>query len=150
MTKSHDTDVQKPSSTLTSVQRRFLEAVRDLPEPLVETARRTKVSMATVAQWLAEPAFFAALKHEIRTARRRREATLQLGSVDAADRLASAVLGEELSTPQHRACVDVIKLARTTPTRNAKSTAKQREVPVVHGDVDVDEVAELRVRLEED
>ena len=124
------------TTSLDDAQRSFLIKLATDEGSVQEVAKKAGVDRQTLRTWLESPAFRAAL-------RKLCEQTLTLGSVDAADRLASAVLGEELSTTQHRACVDVIKLARSRPTKKASKATAAAEV-AAHPSVDADEAARLR------
>lgn len=132
---------------LTPLQCRYLNECAATSGSLSEVAGRIGVRRELLAQWWEEPSFRRRMDRVVRRVVRRREVTLALVSADAAERLAEGVAeGAKLNPDQRRACVELLKLARSAPRkRPGREKAPEIELPE---EIDVEERARLIERLE--
>ena len=134
-----------PSQQLSKKQQAFLRRLRD--GGLVgEVQRELEVSDELLRRWLSWDYFKRRIEalttgsHD-----RRRDAALDRAAADAAEHLAAAVRGDlKLDAARQRACVEVLRLARTLP---APPKAKEPEASPLAEGVDDEERRELMKTL---
>ena len=128
-------------------QRRLLLRMFREGLTLAEAQRRGRVKTGTLGRWMREPGFRRRLRRALRAAAFQRDSALQCGAARAAELLVAAATGErDLPAAQHRAVVDLLKLAAAAASRPRRG-APIASAPAPHGDVDTDEREALEARL---
>ena len=127
-----------PPRGLTERQGRVLRLMARESIGLEQARRKLSVRDATLARWMTCDAFNRELTKAVAVAGRTRELALLSAGAAAATLLMQAVAGEvELSTSQHRACVELLKLVPAQPAAASPSP------DATHPDLDRDEARRL-------
>ena len=105
---------------LTQSQSNFLLYHLPAAASLDDATRLAKIASPTLRRWIKQPLFRRYFRRALFAISRHRDATLGLAAARAAERLAESIeTREPLTAAQYRACIDLLRLARTRRSADA-------------------------------